>query len=353
MAKMPRIGYAPYSESFSHPGDCRRFAGYAVFRELPFEVAHLDEKYDLVVLSERADISKWCNYPHGMIVYDFIDSYLSIPYNDTKGCLRGTAKFITGQHARLEFSYWETIRNMCRRSDAVVCTTQTQRSLILPYCETVHIILDLHNSVVNEVKREYTAASPFKLVWEGLPSNISQLGIIKDVLYYLDERYPVELHLVTDLVGYRFLGNFWKMSSTKVAQQIFDRIKIHEWKKETCARIISQCDVAVIPIDLEDPFVAGKPENKLLFLWRMGMPVVTSATSAYVNAMDGAGLALACKDSSEWISMLEAIFLSEDARRVAGEKGKEYVNRNHNHNQLIEKWDRVFQSIGYDFTTDN
>lgn len=350
---MPRIGYVPYSESFSHPGDCRRFAGYAAFRGIPFEVARLDEKYDLIILSERADISMWCDYPHGKIVYDFIDSYLAIPYGDIKGCLRGTAKFVSRQHARLQFSYWETIRNMCRRSDAVVCTTEMQQSYILPYCGNTHVVLDMHDSVVSDVKKDYKAGPPFKLVWEGLPWNISQLKIIREVLCYLNQHYQVELHLVTDLVGYRFLGEFWKMSSTKAAQQIFDRAKVHEWNKETCTKIISQYDVAVIPIDLLDPLVAGKPENKLMLLWRVGMPVVTSATPAYVRAMDEAGLSLACKNDYEWISALEKLLLDEEARRAAGEKGREFVNQNHNKNQLVEKWDCVFQTIGFDLAAKN
>jgi len=349
MTFMPRIGYVPYSESFSHPGDCRRFAGYAAFRNFPIEVAHFGEKYDLVVLSERADVSLWCDYVHGKVVYDFIDSYLAIPHEDIKGCLRGIAKFVSGQHSRLQFNYWETIRNMCRRADAVVCTTEMQRSLILPNCGNAHVVLDMHDSVVSEIKRDYNVRSPFKLVWEGLPGNISQLKEIQEVLCYLDDQYRIELHLVTDLVGYRFLGNLWEVSSTKAAQQIFSRVKVHEWNRETCARIIGQCDVAVIPINLLDPLVAGKPENKLLLLWRMGMPVVTSATPAYLSAMRDAGLSLACKDGSEWINVLDKLLLNEDARSIAGIKGREFVNKNHSKDQLVEKWDGVFRSVGFDF----
>jgi hypothetical protein len=346
----PRIGYVPYSKSLTHPGDCRRFAGYAAFREIPFEIARLDEKYDLIIISERADISMWCEYPHGKIVYDFIDSYLAIPYGDLKGCLRGTAKFVSRQHKRLQFSYWETIRNMCRRSEAVVCTTNLQKSYIQPYCDNTHVVLDMHDSVLNDVKTDYNAGLPFKLVWEGLPGNISQLKIIRDVLYYLSQNYKIDLHLVTDLVGYRFLGELWRISSTKAAQHIFDRATVHEWNKETCAKIISNCDVAIIPIDLSDPLVTGKPENKLMLLWRMGMPVVTSATPAYSRVMDEAGLPLACKNDSEWISALEKLLHSEEVRRAAGEKGMEFVNQKHSKNQLIEKWDQIFQTIGFDFS---
>jgi len=39
----------------------------------------------------------------------------------------------------------------------------------------------------------------------------------------------------------------------------------------------------VIPAVLGEPMFAGKPENKLLLFWRMGMPVITSSTAAYVT----------------------------------------------------------------------
>ncbi len=350
MTLMPKIGYVPLSGDFSHPGDCRRFAGYAAFRGLSIEIAKVDEKYDLVVISQGADISTWCNYPSGKIVYDFIDSYLSIPYSNVKGCLRGTAKFISQQHAKLEFNYWETIRNMCRRSDAVICTTETQRFKIQPYCVNTHIVLDMHDSVKTIVKSDYRASEPYKLVWEGVPGTISQLAVIRDVLYDLNERFQVELHLVTDLVGYSWLNKFWAESSVKKAKKIFEHVVVHEWNKETCASIISQCDVAIIPINLSDPMVAGKPENKLLLLWRMGMPVVTSATPAYVRTMGEAGLSLSCKNSSTWVKKVEKLLLSEESRRESGEKGYEYVTNYHSKDKLVEKWDSIFQSIGFDFT---
>jgi hypothetical protein len=69
----PRIGYAPFSASLTHPGDRRRFPAYAQARNLPFELARPDERYDVVVLTEFADISVWHEYDKGKVVYDCID----------------------------------------------------------------------------------------------------------------------------------------------------------------------------------------------------------------------------------------------------------------------------------------
>ena len=48
----------PYSSSFIKPGDRRRFVAYARARNLAFEVADPAERYDLVVLSETADLTR-------------------------------------------------------------------------------------------------------------------------------------------------------------------------------------------------------------------------------------------------------------------------------------------------------
>ena len=72
-------------------------------------------------------------------------------------------------------------------------------------------------------------------------------------------------------------------------RKVFNSVKLHLWDESTCSDIIRNCDLAVIPIDLSDPFAFGKPENKLLLFWGMGMPVVTSAIPAYVRAMQAVG----------------------------------------------------------------
>lgn len=64
-------------------------------------------------------------------------------------------------------------------------------------------------------------------------------------------------------------------------------MRIEPWYKRTFSSIVAKSDLSSIPLDLADPFVAGKPANKLFLLWRMAMPVVTSATEAYAQCNIG------------------------------------------------------------------
>ena len=346
----PRIGYVPYSATLERPGDRRRFVAYAHARNLPFELARPDERYDLVVLSEVADISVWRDYPHGKVVYDLIDSYLAIPRSDVKQWLRGAVWYALGRHRRLRLDHWTAIQDMCRRADAVVCTTEEQQGDIQRYCPNVHIVLDVHSSVVHKVKENYSCGEPFNLVWEGLPSNITQLKQIRSVLRNINKRQRLVLNIITDPDQPRLLGRFGRVQSLDLAREMFDSVRLHPWEEATCSEFIRNCDLAVIPIDLTDPFVTGKPENKLLLLWRMGMPVVTSATPAYQRAMRDAGLeGLACRDQGEWLIALKRVIGDESLRREAGMRGREFAESHFGKEIMLARWDAVFASLGFPF----
>lgn len=340
-----RIGYVPMTPALRAPGDRRRFVHYAQRRNLRFEIADPAKEYDLVVLSQRADLSVWSRYPKGKLVYDLIDSYLAIPRTDIKGCLRGLAKFVSRQSHYPQLDHWKAIEAMCRRADAVICSTEEQQRDISKFCANVHIILDAHSQVTRTVKRDYAPSRPFRLVWEGLPQTLGSLELIRPVLAKLRPKYPIELHLLTDLEYYRYLGRYGKSSTLESARRIFPDGRLHEWKEDDVADIICSCDLAVIPLALTDPFAAGKPENKLLLFWRLGMPTITSATPAYVRAMAKAGLPMACHDENEWLDTLEKYLTDETARRTAGTAGRAVAESDYSEASNLQQWDKLLNSL--------
>lgn len=344
-----RIGYVPYSRNLCQPGDKRRFLYYANKRNLKFEIASPSEDYDLVIVSDRGDKSVWSKYrkEKAKIIYDFVDSYLSIPRHDLKGVFRGLAKFVSGESRHLELNHWKAIGGMCMRADAVICSTVEQKQDITKFCKNVHIVLDFHNSVVKKVKQGYSSGDVFNLVWEGLPNTntIGSLFLIKDVLKQLSGKYKIALHLVTDLEYYTFLGKYGRQSTINQMRKIFDNIYLHKWDEKTCSSIITSCDLALIPISLCDRLAAGKPENKLLLFWRMGMPTVVSATPAYSRTMQRCGLPMACRTKGEWLETLEKYIKDESARIEAGERGRAFSENYYSEEKTLALWDDVFNSV--------
>lgn len=342
-----RVAYAPFDPSLRAPGDRRRFAFYARARGIEFELASPDGEYDIVVLSSVADITRW-NRPRRSrpkIVYDLIDSYLALPPTSLKSRLRGPAKFLAGEIAKPTLNYHRAIERMCSQADVVICSTAEQREMIQQFCGNVHVILDHHGELGDGRKTSYENKGTINIAWEGLPQNLTGFGQIKSALRDLQHSHNLAFHLVTDLEFAQFARRFRTRRTDELASSLFHNYSLHQWDTRTVAELITACDIAVIPLDLNDPLARGKPENKLLLLWSLGMPVITSATPAYSRAMERAGLSMVCESPADWSQQLNAYANSEQLRREAGEAGRRYVETHHARETLLERWDAVFASI--------
>jgi hypothetical protein len=343
-----RIGYVPFHPSFTAPGDRRRFCYYAAKRNLHFEIARPIGSYDIVILTQSADISLWSRYPRGRtrIIFDFVDSYLSIPNSDLRGVFRGVAKFAVGQNRRLLLSYRRGLERMCRRSDAVICSTDDQRRKIRPFCSRVYPILDFHGSVVGAPKNDYAAGSVFHFVWEGLPWNLSHLLEIKGPLEDLQRTRPFAIHAITDLAYGRYLGGRLMQRATLAdIRRIWPGMYLYAWNERTFSAIARSCDLALIPIPLADPLCAGKPENRLLLFWRMGIPALVSSTAAHRNAMNASGIQMACAGPRDWLAAMQYYISDQRAREDAGCRGRAFVESRHTEEQGLARWDEVLDAV--------
>ncbi len=342
-----RVGYAPYSRSLSEPGDRRRFCFYAARRGIDFEIADPSRDYDVVVLSTTADIATWRRLPPGRtkLVYQLIDSYLALPRFDPKSLLRGAAKFASRETRTLILDYRRAMEDMCRRSDAVVCATAEQRVAYERLCPNVHVILDAHTEYAPRHKSDFGLGETVNLVWEGLPYTLDEFEGIAPVLRELSTERPLALHLVTDLTFPRYVRKFGRVRTEDLARRILPDTYLYQWNLHLLPHLVTACDVAVIPLDLEDPLARGKPENKLLIFWRLGMPTVTSATPAYRRTMAASGLDLTCTTHDDWAATLRRLFDDEELRSTAAKYGRAYVDSEHTEEQLLARWDRLFESV--------
>jgi hypothetical protein len=343
-----RIGYVPCGPSFTAPGDRRRFCYYAAKRDIPFEIARPSETYDIIILTQSADISTWSRYPRGRtkIIFDFIDSYLSIPSSDPKGLLRGVAKFATGQNRRLLLSYKQGLEQMCRRADAVICSTQAQKLRIASLCPRVFMILDFHGTVVRTYKENYATNGAFHFVWEGLPSSLGHLLQVKAALQELQKTRPFVIHAITDLEYGRYLGGrFIKCSTVEDARKIWKGMYLYAWNEQTFSAIACNCDLALVPLPLQDPLSAGKPENRLLLFWRMGIPVLVSSTEAHRHVMRESGINMSCTSQREWVEALQHYMSDQRAREEAGRRGRAFVEERCSEERSLAKWDDVLESV--------
>lgn len=346
-----RIGYAATTADLDTPSDRRRFVHYARKRGIPFELARPCEAYDVVVVTQRADISVWKRYRPGQtkIVYDAVDSYLAIPRWGFKAQLRGLSKFVTRQSRYLQLSYHKTVEQMCGRADAVICSTEEQKQRILRSCGNVRVILDFHAGDATAMKSDYTCGDILNFVWEGLASSGIPLVLLREILEPLARKRKIALHLITDLTYYRYHNLLVKRHTAEEVHRVFKGIPcnvyVYQWNSQMFSKIVCACDLALIPLRLDDPFRAGKPENKLLLFWRMAIPTIVSATPAYQRTVQRCDLPMSCTTLEEWHHTIEKYVSDEDARRHAGEAGKRFVEQNYGEEAMLRCWDEVFDTL--------
>lgn len=341
-----KIGYVPYSQRLDAPGDVRRFCYFAKHRQLDFEIADPDRDYDIVVLSAWADITAWSRYPRPTkLVYDVVDPYLSVPRLGVKQAGRGLVKRLAGQTRHLALDYRKAIERMCRRADAIVCASEEQRSVLISLCPNVHVILDYPDELSLSPKSDYRAGSPLRLVWEGLPYNLIGFHEITGVIRELSARHNLKLRIITNGEFYAYARRFGKRRSEVILDRLFDDYELYEWDAADMPLLVRECDVAVIPIPMNKPLGVGKSENKLILLWRLGMPTVTSATPSYVRTMRTAGINMTCDAEEDWRRKLTSLIIDQEARRQVGETGLRFAVATHSPERVLARWDSLWRTV--------
>ena len=345
------IGYAPYTSDFSSSGDRRRFVFYANSREIDFEIAKPENEYDIVYVTDGADITLWSRYDKSkaVIVYDLIDSYLATPVLSFYGLFRGLAKYLSGKHKYCQLNQKKSIESMCRRADIVICSTEEQKNHISRYCDDVRIILDVKSMYHNHrmTLQPKLKNNELNIAWEGVPHNIKSFAVIRDALSILSKQYQINLHLMTALKYKQYMNKYVTRHTVNEVKKYIDvnNVYLYQWNELTVSHISSACDFAVIPINSNDTMDNGKPEDKLLIFWLMGLPAVVSETPAHLRAMKGAGVSMACSSTNDWVSTIKDIVENKTKRDQSAKKGFAYASRVNSVEATMSLWDDLFEDI--------
>jgi len=136
-----------------------------------------------------------------------------------------------------------------------------------------------------------------------------------------------------------------KITENSFIAGMFDQVYLYSWSELLAPVIIASCDLALIPVPLEDSLNAGKPENKLLIFWRLGVPAIVSATPAYARIMQQSGIGMAARTSEDWSRLLDRYMSDEAARRDTGQRGKRYAEEHYGFEKIFDQWDSVIKSV--------
>ena len=345
-----RIGYAGYSRDFRVPGDRRRFAAYARIKGLPIEYAELERPYDLAYVTYSSDLPGWIDRKRRegrrlKLVFELVDAYFT-ETGLARRLLKGGGRRLLGTDSRLSLDLRKTLIRACEAADAVICSTEEQREAIRRYSPNVFLSFDHFGDELGPAKADYGRSGRLRIVWEGQSTTLPNLQVIREPLNDLRDR--VELHVVTDPHIHRYFARFGSYPALRALDGIECAKHFHRWDRATFSRDVTACDLAVIPIERSNALWWGKPENKLVLLWQLGMPVLVTATPVYRRVTEAAEMAVACSTPAEWSAQLERLLESDPAALEAlGRQGKSFAGRAYSRDEFVARFDQALEAAGF------
>lgn len=345
-----KIGYWPLSSSLTAAGDRRRLLFWAKNRGHEI-VIDLTRKVDVIVASENSDFQSPHFTQKGIpVVFDLVDAYLS-PLNSWDDFARGLAKKLSGQISGNVKPFSHHVRDFCKTSSAVICSSPEQETVIKPYNLNTHVILDSHDEIplIQPKLARSTSSNEDIILWEGQPATIRGVQQISSILFQISKESDLHFDFVTDEKYFQFLGKYFKMSTLELLKKdlgpIIDRIRIIPWTPDNLVTSAQKSAISMIPIDLTIPMQKLKPENRLLIMWRLGLPCLTSPSPAYTRVANKAGVEAVCDSPRVWLENFSNLLNDPTFAHEEVLRGQNYLLENHNGEGLLNKWDQVIESV--------
>ena len=315
-------------------------------RKLVFDVVSGWDSHDIIVLSPRADVTRWADAPSNkLIVVDLPDAVLA-ERRGLKRSLRGLAKWVAGEAHRPVLDYHRAVARLLERADAVVCSTEEHAVKIALCSKNVHPITDLLGEIECLSPRS-RKSHRLDIVWEGLTATLPALRSVTPALRDLARDHEIRLHLVTDLLAPRHMNRFFPRRTEDLIAGWGIDIRLYQWSTDTLTEVANECDIALVPVDLTNPMAVGKAENRMVIFWRLGLPVVASATPANVRASSLAGLGdrVLCSTAEDWRLTLERLHVGPEERLEIASAGQAVAVSSYSEESLAQRWDRLFESL--------
>ena len=354
---MTKIAYIPFSKYyFNTIYDLRNVLLYAKLKKINIEVYDENKNYDLIVLPPSYDpTDKSIFKKNHKIIYQLVDNYLSKNTYSLNNILKGVVNFFIGRGKKLTLNYKYHQENICKLSNAVICSSTEQKKQIDNLNSNCHIFFEgnFHISK-SSIKRQNS--NKVNLVWEGRAENITGFSEFVKAFNILSNKFDINLHIITDLSYPLFSGLLYRSTQQKI-KKIFKKhfnfntavknsnIYLYQWNKATVSNIIKTCDIAVIPMDTKNKFLYGKSMNKLIVFWRNNIPTLCSNISSYHEISRETQLDICCNSTDEWVSKISNLVINKTYYNHQKEVIYKYINDNYSEKSFVKQWDNLVESV--------
>lgn len=336
--------YLGISEDGTAAGDRRRFLAFASnCKNLSVDLSFQPGKtYHLLVCALGGDIAKAINLAEHipLVVFDYSDHYLA-EGRPILGFLRTTVGAVIRGRAVRFAGFKKLIMQIIERADLTICPSIVHEKALKELTDSVARVTDF---LGKEIPRLEVSEGDGSLFWEGQAVNLlSLVGISEPV-----NARRGAINIVSDPYFGKLGGRLFQQDSREFCGRHFERASFFDWSKRTLAKIASSSSLGVIPIDTSDPFLVAKPENKLVFMWMLGLPALCSPTPSYLQLAKQTGVDFICYDKKDWAEKLNTFLSDSEFRTHTGQVLQNYARENYSDALLFERWRNAFNTLELD-----
>jgi len=338
-----RIRYVGHSPDLSHPADRRRIGLLADTEEFEI-VSPTSINFDYTLLTPNANLTRYLKNKQGRPVYlDIVDGYLSTARNPLEDLARNILRSYQKKSSLGSITYTNHLKRSIREADGCVVASVEQLSSIRHLNQNISVISDCHM----ELSRIIYNPKMCGILWQGFGSNLKHLLHIAPELDLVIQKNDLSLFVMTERRYKKFGNLIYNQETMKLLRRkfpkSFERVEFVDWSIPNFTKTAEKSGLGIIPITPDDKFAQMKAENKLLELFSIGLPVLTSETPAYKRVFDEVGQGDNCVSEGKWGERIEAV-MSDSGKRVKMQMaGSDYIRSFHQKKSKVEKWRRVFE----------
>jgi len=338
-----KIGYEGYSSENNGIADRRRILHWAEERHHEI-VNSRNPDADIIVITSSADLTYWAQAKTTKpLILDVVDGLIG-EQNPVKDFVRGVGHMNSHHTSSFKLKkFSDTLILVAKNCNSVICSSLEQVQEWRKHGVKAFDILDFHEEIPRALECFDTLEkNSDSLFWEGLPPTIQSMTLL-NLLRSGDLSRPYSLNVLTKLESYRYMNRYIKLDVLRILEKQIDsksiKINLIEWTPDNLVEWANNSSIGVIPIQGFKGYNHLKAENRLLIMWRLGLPVLTSALPSYVRTMKDAGIPGICHNEKEWATKVTQLNRSISLRQEHIGKAQEYLDRKHRVEDLLEKWD--------------
>lgn len=340
------VVYQGYNRDFSSIADRRRLVHWAKLRKI--ELKPLSQSVelandDIVIITSSGDFAQASRLkktlPKIRLIFDVVDG-IHGDSSKIRDLARGLVYCTSRQVSSYPASLKSLLRKYLKNFDHLICSSQEQEVLWKNFFSgSISTILDFHS----EIPRGNWAnndESHLSFLWEGLPYTLHHLQDLDDLLSHFGNS---KLHILTSLQRKRYFNRYVDFDVNKTIIKSLpahiNSIQVTPWTIENLTEASQKSSFGVLPISLGKSYDSLKAENRLLIMWRLGIPTLTGPLPSYKRLEKAIGIKFVCHNKVDWINLVTSFrnnpqLTSEYLTRV-----NQYLEASHNEQLLLKKWD--------------